>query len=112
MFDLRNQLVNDFGEYIRSFLTVRDEQIKAYLERELSRGALWPEPLLALNPIFEPGGKVSDLAILHDKCESIFRRGKSIDDEVGKKMDLYKHQVQAIERATQGKNYVLTTGTG
>ena len=27
-------------------------------------------------------------------------------------MSLYKHQLEAIEKANEGKNYVITTGTG
>ncbi len=112
MFDLRKQLVDDFSEYIRSFLKVRDVQIQDYLEDELRRGALWPEPLLSLNPTFEPGGLVANIPSLHAKCESIFRRQKSEADPIGQSMSLYKHQVQAIDRAIKGRNYVLTTGTG
>lgn len=40
MFDLRERLVSDFSEYIRSFLKVRDAEIAAFVARKLNQGAL------------------------------------------------------------------------
>jgi hypothetical protein len=48
MFELRRRLVNDFSEYIRSFLKVRDDRIKGFVEPELNAGALWPQSLMGL----------------------------------------------------------------
>lgn len=112
MFDLRSRLVDDFREYITSFLTVRYPHIKEFLESELSRGSLWSEPLLSINPTFESGGFVDQIPDLDSRCGTIFRRGKCASDQSGSAMELYRHQVQAIERANQGRSFVLTTGTG
>ncbi len=115
MFELRKQLVTDFRDYVESFLNIADPDIRAFLQRELDRGALWPEPLLQINPTFEPGDLVDELAergTLHRQCGAIFRRGRTAADPVGSPLRLFRHQVQAIEVARAGNNMVLTTGTG
>lgn len=115
MFTLQQRLVVDFRNFIESFLLVRDPAIKDFLIGELDRGALWPSPLLQLNPSFEPGPRVDDLVengILEPKCGAIFRKDKSEKAPIGKSLTLYRHQVRAAECAKAGRNFVLTTGTG
>ena len=55
VFDLRERLVQDYADYTRSFINVRDERIDALVDRELAEGLLWPDPIVQLNPAFEPG---------------------------------------------------------
>src|SRR3954451_22685746 len=113
VFKLRERLVDDYGDYTRSFLTFSDERIASKVEAELDAGLLWPDPLIQLNPSYEPGGLIDELVernVLHAGCAPIFRRAK---DEVqgGLPLRLHRHQVEAIEAARRGENYVLTTGT-
>lgn len=114
VFALRQRLVDDYAEYTRSFLQIRDPRLAEHVESELEAGLLWPEPLIQLNPAYEAGGLIDELiesGLLHAGCGPIFRRAK---DEVrgGLPMRLHRHQVDAIEAARRGENYVLTTGTG
>ncbi|MFQ5667819.1 MAG: DEAD/DEAH box helicase, partial [Candidatus Binatia bacterium] len=114
VFQLRQRLIHDYSQYVRSFITIRDERIKNRVAEELESGLLWPEPLIQLNPSFESGGSIEDLVVeglLHEDCRKIFRFGKSTEDS-GKPLRLYRHQVEAIRAARRGNNYVLTTGTG
>jgi superfamily II DNA/RNA helicase len=116
VFKLREQLVNDYRHYAQSFLTIKDDRIRAYVERELDEGLLWPDPPLQLNPAFESGGYVDDLVsegLLHPECGRVFRTDKRPGpDSIGKALRLHRHQAEAIRAARAGKNYVLTTGTG
>jgi very-short-patch-repair endonuclease len=114
VFGLRDHLVCDYESYTRSFLEPKDERIRDLVNKELAAGLLWPEALVQLNPAFEPGGTVEELVssgLLHPTCAQMFRRDK---DKVpgGRDLRLHRHQVQAIEAARRGDNYVLTTGTG
>jgi ATP-dependent helicase YprA (DUF1998 family) len=114
VFDLRNRLIEDYSRFVRSFINIRDERIVKYVNRELEDGALWPEPLVQLNPAFEPGETVDDLVasgVIHSECGSIFRI-KDAPNEQGRPLRLYRHQADAVKIATQGRDYVLTTGTG
>ncbi|MCH8291522.1 hypothetical protein IH992_10530 [Candidatus Poribacteria bacterium] len=58
IFEFRNQLLNDYASYIKSFIHIRDERIRELVLGELDAGFLWPDPLLALNPSFEPGARM------------------------------------------------------
>jgi ATP-dependent helicase YprA (DUF1998 family) len=115
VFELRQRLIEDYGSYVRSFIRVRDPEIRRRVDEELDGGLLWPEPLIQLNPAFEPGEYIDDLVkqgLLHPGCETVFRAGKLVDDPRGKRLRLHKHQAEAIRRANTGESYMLTTGTG
>ncbi|MDP9355799.1 MAG: DEAD/DEAH box helicase [Chloroflexota bacterium] len=114
VFHLRDQVVGDYAAYVRSFLRIADPGIRAFVEEELGKGRLWPDPLVQLNPSFEPGDTIDDLAacsLLHPEGRKIFRRGKDKAPE-GSPLRLHRHQQEAVEVARTGRSYVLTTGTG
>ena len=80
VFDLRARLVEDYARYTRSFIKIADPRIQQKVDGALDDGALWPEPLLQLNPTFLPGGTIDDLVAertLHPECVRIFRAEKS-----------------------------------
>ena len=115
VFDLRHRLVSDYAAYTRSFIKIADEDISSRVDQALSDGAFWPEPLLQLNPTFEKGGSIDDLVkggTLHPECSKIFRLGKSDSDLTGQPLFLHEHQRRAVLKASEGKSYVLTSGTG
>lgn len=114
VFELRDNLIDDYSRFVRSFIHIRDERIADYVSRELQGGALWPEPLVQLNPAFEPGETVDELVssgVVHSECKKIFRI-KDAPGKQGKPLQLHRHQADAIKVAAQGRDYVLTTGTG
>lgn len=114
IFDLRDETIQDYRDFIGGFVNIRDAKVRQKVDTALDEGRLWPEPWLSLNPTFEPGGRVSDLVAagtLHAECGRIFRI-KTDDDPVGTDLNLYRHQVTAIETAKSGEPYVLSTGTG
>lgn len=114
VFELRDQLISDYSDYIRGFIHIADQRVRQCVDDELAAGRLWPRPLIQLNPSFEPGGTVDELVargLLHEECRRIFRR-KSEADHFGQLLHLYRHQTDAIELARAGHHYVLTTGTG
>jgi len=118
VFELRGKLIDDFSEYAKSFMSIRDERIKSLVDDRLDEGLLWPDPKVQLNPAFERGATIDQLVeqgVLHPECGNIFRRGKqegSGPGSQGQQMNLHRHQEEAIRTARDGENYVLTTGTG
>jgi ATP-dependent helicase YprA (DUF1998 family) len=117
IFGFRNRLVGEYASYVKSFIQIRDPLIRQYVEQTLDDGALWPQPLIQLNPSFEPGDRIDDLVkqgILHSECASIFRKDKDKPEYYGsgRPLVLHRHQSDAIRAAQDGRNYVLTTGTG
>lgn len=102
--DTHARIVSDYQTYIHSFLNIADPTIRAVVHEELNRGKLWPEPLLQFNPSFEMAGSIGDLTrpgTLHPALADIF-----------KGYSLYRHQVEAIQLGTAGKDFVVTSGTG
>lgn len=115
VFSFRDEVIRDFDSYISSFIEIKDERIGDKVDSWLQNGILWPEPLIQLNPFFQPGRTIDRLAnenILHDECKKIFRINKNEGDSIGKGLKLHKHQEEAVLAAQKEVNYVLTTGTG
>jgi len=115
VFKLRERLVGDYASYVRSFINIRDERIGETVERKLREGTLWPDPLIQLNPAFEPGASIPDVVsrkLLHAECKKIFAIKSELAGEAAQPLQLYRHQLDAVEAARTGDSYVLTTGTG
>lgn len=113
VFSLRNRVISHYSDYIQSFINIRDERVRTHVGDELRNGLLWPEPLLQLNPAFEPGDTIDamvDAAQLHPLCRKIFRIKE--EGKPDQPLRLHRHQTEAVEAAASGDNYVLTTGTG
>lgn len=113
VFGLRDRLVDDYSSYIQSFIQICDDRIRDLVDSELKSGLLWPDPLIQLNPSFEPGHRSDELVdegVLHEECRRIFRINKESGE--GQPLRLHRHQEEAVRVASTGSNYVLTTGTG
>jgi ATP-dependent helicase YprA (DUF1998 family) len=114
VFKLNQQIVDDYSNYIQSFIRIKDDKIRQMVAEAMQNGLLWPEPLIQMNPSFAPGETVEALVqqkVLHADCAKVFCI-KSDPTSPGKPMRLHRHQVDAIRAAKAGDNYVLTTGTG
>lgn len=61
IFNLRNNLVGEYGQYARGFIKINLESLRDKVTKEMDAGALWPDPLLQLNPCYELSGTVEDL---------------------------------------------------
>ncbi len=116
IFDFRDALTTDYGEYVRSFIRVGTDDVREKVDEALDSQRLWPEPIVQLNPAFETGGYVTQLVEngdLHPTAAKVFQRDKESHElELGQDLRLYRHQVTAIQTARSGRPYVVTTGTG
>ncbi|HMS18874.1 MAG TPA: DEAD/DEAH box helicase, partial [Planctomycetota bacterium] len=115
VFQLRRRLVEDYRDYTRSFIKLKDPRIDELVMSALNEGEFWPDPLLQINPTFESGGHLEDLVAdgtLHSGCAQIFRARKTTADPHGSPLILHAHQREAIAKAKEGKSYILTSGTG
>jgi hypothetical protein len=55
VFDLDSALVGDYERFARSFTQIRAPDILAQVEQIYATNRFWPEPLISINPNFEPG---------------------------------------------------------
>lgn len=108
VFDLDRALIRDYEHFARSFTQIRAPDIRSQVESIYASDRFWPEPLISINPRFERGAsinKLADAGTLHEATARVF----SAD---GKPLSLYRHQAQAVAKATTGQSFVVTTGTG
>lgn len=104
IFKAHQGVVDDYSNYIRSFINIQDQRILQAVNEELNSGRLWPEPLIQFNPSFVKGGDIQSL--VHSKGwvpELAYAFNK---------FTLYKHQVEAIELGIKNRDFVVTSGTG
>ncbi|HRA47236.1 MAG TPA: DEAD/DEAH box helicase, partial [Thermomicrobiales bacterium] len=105
VFALREKVVQEYGDYFRSFVNIADDRISAWAEERLNEHTYWPDPVLQLNPAFEQGSTLASLAnegIIHRSTAAFF----------GPDMRLHRHQEEALHKAREQKPYLVTTGTG
>jgi Lhr-like helicase len=108
VFDLDRALVSDYARFARSFTQIRAPDILSQVEQIYATNRFWPEPLISINPNFERGASVADLAAdgsLHPDTARVFR----VD---GQPIRFHRHQAQAIAKAAQRRSFAVTTGTG
>ncbi|MEH2392917.1 MAG: DEAD/DEAH box helicase [Nostoc sp.] len=108
IFNFRNEVIGDYRRYIESFLKIRDEKVKTFVDSELEKGQLWTDPLVQLNPKYRPGASVTTLVqqrVLHPDSTRYF-------SQYGEAYSFHSHQKQAFETAQRQEPYVVTTGTG
>lgn len=115
IFQFRDNVIDEFKNFSKSFTKIRAEDIKDAVRYEYDdQSRYWPAPLMQINPEYQSDHTVGDLAAsgkLHPLCERIF---SFPDKETGgrKPLRLYTHQEQAIDAAASGNSYIVTTGTG
>ena len=104
IFRLRDRVVEDYSQYVDSFIKIGDDRLNAYVAAQLRKGELWPDPVLQLNPAYQMAETLDDLAQgdISPETARFF----------GPDLTLYRHQRDAIDLGLEQKSYVVTTGTG
>lgn len=106
IFEFRQDVIRQY----EAFVYIRDRDVRAYVDAQMSSGVFWFDPLAQLNPNFMPGGSVGDLlraGTLPPQCADLFAAG-----EPRAPLNLHAHQRDAARLACEGRSYVVTTGTG
>ena len=112
VFNFRDELIEEYGSFSRSFVSIAADDIRNVVEQQYSEGRYWPKPLIQINPNYQRKGTVQELAnsgVLHPLCGDIFRTGKT--EGKSDPLFLYKHQLEALAKGQQKQSYVVTTGT-
>jgi hypothetical protein len=110
VFDLHRSVIADYRDCGRSFFTVVDDRVRAFVEQTLDAEArLWPDFLMQVSPSYDRVAKVDDLVAarkLQPESDPIFRTPDADP------YYLYRHQVLALEQANAGASHIVTSGTG
>jgi ATP-dependent helicase YprA (DUF1998 family) len=108
VFDLASSIIRDYERFARSFTEIRALDIREQIDAIYATGRFWPEPLISINPHYERDVSVAELVTegqLHPNTAERFRVNSQ-------PIVLYRHQAQAIAKASGGNSFVVTTGTG
>lgn len=110
VFELDADLIARYEKFVRSFTSIRANDLREQVDAIYQSGKFWPEPLIGLNPEFKKGRSIATLAserVVDPDLPSVFALGFP-----RKPIDLHLHQDEALMKALQGKNFIVTTGTG
>lgn len=105
IFALRDRVVGEYRAYAESFVHILDDRLDQFIRDELTKGRLWPEAVLQLNPAYKLGPTLGELADAGEVAPETARF-------FGEDLRLYDHQVQALRVAAADRPYAVTTGTG
>lgn len=98
---------NEFREYLKDTFDFSDSEYKKQFIEELDRQSLYKGPYLNASLPFVSSKSINEL-ISEGKISSLFTRLNNIDFD----RKLYIHQEQSIDKISNGRNVVITTGTG
>ena len=60
IFDFRNDIIEEYKKYSRSFVKIKSEDIKKFVDNEYLKGRYWPAPLIQINPSFKYSGSIQN----------------------------------------------------
>jgi len=91
IFEVHRRIMDDYTSYIRSFVSISDNEMRRRADQHLNDGHLWTEPLLTFNPSFAKVGRIEQLVasgVLAALLGEAFRG-----------YELFEHQLEAIHWA-------------
>mgnify|MGYP003812592195 CR=1 FL=1 len=103
IFDIHGSVMENYADYIQSFVNISDDEIREHVDNELKEGKLWPQPLLQFNPAYKLAGSADSFQDppLNSELKTVLKNYK-----------LYQHQVEAIRLGLNNKDFIVTSGTG
>src|SRR5574344_1240779 len=102
-----NFIESEFREYLKDTFSFRDKEYQEQFIQELDRQSLYKGPYLNVSLPFVSTKSLNEL-IDEGKISSLFRNLSDISLD----QKLYKHQEESIDKICNGRNVVITTGTG
>lgn len=104
IFDLYSKLKSGYKDYVSSFIAIKDSRIKYEVTNAMANEKLWPDALIQFNPNFKQGIGVDEMISagwpIHSDLRYFFIH------------TFYIHQQEAIQLGCQGKEFIVTSGTG
>lgn len=112
-FTVLESIQEDYRKYIESFQLIASPDVPGVLQDAIENGdLLWKEPYIQVNRRWKTGGKLTDLigeGILDAQCGKVFYSDEN--DRSSAPVSLYIHQLKSIRAASEGKNFLVSTGT-
>jgi len=103
-FDTHRIITKEYKDYLKSFVSIKDDNIRKKVNEAFSDDRIMPEPLLQFNPSYATSSPLSELiteGIVHPELSKVFGS-----------YNLYHHQIEALRKGVNGENLIVTSGTG
>ena len=114
-FNQLDEIQRTYKSYVDTFVNVRDEHIRSWLEDRVARdNLLWNEPFLQLRHRFKAGPPLEELitrGLLPAEARKVFRIDP-YDFTDTRPIHPHHHQAQALELSAAGNSFIVATGTG
>lgn len=110
IFELDRALVERYASFARSFSSIKAPEIDRQIRAVYDERKFWPDPLVTINPRYEPGKSIDELAsegVIEPELVSIFAAGPNRTP-----IRLHRHQQRSVAKARNSESFVVTTGTG
>lgn len=102
--ELYHKLMDGYKDYIESFVGIKDRRIDEEVKRAIREEILTPEALIQFNPNYKKGVGINEMIEsglpIHRDLSLFFNTS------------FYLHQQEAITLGCQGKEFIVTSGTG
>lgn len=99
-----DELKTNYKSYLLSFISIKDKTIETKVRDAITNEEGWPKALIQFNPNFKQGIDVNEMIKkewpIHPELSQFFQN------------NFYYHQQQAIELGCQGREFIVTSGTG
>lgn len=103
-FETHKAITKEYKDYLKSFVSIKDDNIRKKVNEAFSDDRIMPEPLLQFNPSYATSTSLSELiteGIVHPELSKVFGS-----------YNLYHHQIEALRKGVNGENFIVTSGTG
>lgn len=98
---------NEFRNYINSTFKFNENEYQTMFENELNKAVLYKGPFIKATLPFKPGKTLNELI-----DENIISNEFKKLNNINLNQNLYLHQQKSLEKISNGRNVVITTGTG
>jgi len=106
VFELDRALVDRYATFARSFSAIKAPEIAAQVTALYRERRFWPDPLITINPRFEQGKLIGELAaegVLDPALKDIFAFGSERSP-----LRLHRHQERSVAKARNRESFVVT----
>ena len=103
------KITDFYRRYLLTSFNTNNEKYNIQFKRELEKNkAIADGPYISMTDPYKKGKKISELVEEGILVKEMLKLKKFHPDD----RNLYKHQEEAILKSREGKNLIVTTGTG
>lgn len=112
-FRVLQSIKSDYRQAVEATQVIKDQKVKDLIAKAIEEdNLLWREPYIQITRRFKKGAPLSKVVyggVLHPDVLKVFYRDEK--DRQSPAIDLHLHQLKSVQAYSEGKNYLVSTGT-